>query len=431
MEIDSAAGPIMRSVVVRTDEAAPVEVTYGAPGTPVLTITADSFSTVHRVILPRLRAGRAYKVEARVARGTTGPLLSAFGTGALPAAVAAIELTETGTPSLPVALVEVVGGRQFTGLLMVEEGEVVGYMPIEGSLFGMTRRSNGNFALLHSREGIQVRRLDGTVVQRLPQPGADAPAGYGTIHHDVVATPGNTILFIANEPGTVDGEAVVGEALWEWNPETGSVMKRWSAFDHLDWRTERGERTVPGNWLHANGISYGQRGNVLMSLRNVNQVLSISPDFSRVEWALGGVNGTLALAAADRFFGQHYVTEPRPGHVLLFDNGYQRPDGLFSRAIEFAVDASRGTATRTWQYRASPDIYAALVGSARRLPNGNTTVLFGMLAGHNESTGPLSAVEVTASGAVAWRLLFGAEITRVYRLTPVESVAGERPGTFH
>ena len=102
----------------------------------------------------------------------------------------------------------------------------------------------------------------------------------------------------------------------------------------------------------------------------------------------------------------------------------------FSRSIEFAVDAGRGTATRVWEFRHSPEIYAALVGSTHRVPGGNTTVLFGMLAGHNQSTGPLTAVEVTPSGAVAWRLRFGSAFTRVYRLTPVESLVGERPGAF-
>lgn len=428
--VDSAAGPITRAVTVRLDMAAPVEVTWGAPGTPVLTISADSFALEHRIVLPRLRAGRTYQAEAVVANGTTPPVRATFQTGALPAEIAGIEVHVTGRPTFPVALVEIAGGTGFTGLLMLEEGEVVGYVPVQGSLFGMTRRVNGDLVLLHGLDGLLVHRLDGTVVHRLPQAGPDAPAAYGTIHHDVTATPSNTLLFIANETRDIGGESVVGEALWEWNPEAGSVLKRWSAFDHLDWATLRGARTVAGNWLHGNGISYGPRGNVLMSLRNVDQVLSIAPDFSRVEWSLGGTNGTLAIAQSDRFYGQHYVTEPAPDRILLFDNGYERPTGTFSRAIEFAIDTRRGTATRVWEYRHSPEIYAALVGSARRMPNGNTTVLFGMLQGHNQSTGPLTAVEVAPNGTTVWRLTVGPQLTRLYRVTPVESLSGERPGAF-
>jgi hypothetical protein len=431
VSVDSAAGPIARTLTVRLDMPAPIEVTWGAPGTPVLTVAADSFSLEHRIVLPRLRAGRTYEAEASVLNGTTQVVRTTFHTGPLPAEVAGIDLDVTGSPTVPVALVEIAGSTGFTGFLMVEEGEVVGYVPVNGSLFGMTRRADGDLVLLHPAEGLLVHRVDGTVVHRLPQSGDEAPASYGTIHHDLTATPANTILFIANETKDVNGETVVGEALWEWDPEAGTVRQRWSAFDHLDWATLRGARTVAGNWLHGNGISYGPRGNVLMSLRNVDQVISIAPDFSRVEWSLGGTNGTLAIADADRFYGQHYVTEPAPGRVLLFDNGYERPTGgLFSRAIEFAIDTRRGTATRVWEYRHSPGIYAALVGSARRLPNGNTTVLFGMLQGHNQSTGPLTAVEVTPDGTVAWRLTVGPLLTRLYRVTPVESLTGERPGSF-
>ena len=428
--VDDGAGPIARTVTVRLDRPAPAVVTYGAPGTPLLTLRADSSAEEHRFLLPRLRAERDYTVEAAIPRGESGPVRATFRTGALPPEVAEIELEETGEPSLPVALVEIAGGVRFTGLLMVEDGEVVGYLPVENSLFGMTRRANGDVVVLDGQLGLVSYRIDGTLVHRLPQPTTHPDVPYGRIHHDVTATPDDDVLFIANETREVDGEAVVGEALWEWDPETGDVVRRWSAFDHLDWRTERSSRSTPGNWLHGNGISYGPRGNVLMSLRNVDQVLSIAPDFGRVEWSLGGVNGTLDVADEDRFYGQHYVTEPAPDRVLLFDNGFERPGGPWSRAIEYRIDAGRGTATRAWQYRPTPDIYAALVGSARRLPNGNTTVLFGMLAGHTGSSGPLTAVEVDPAGTVRWRLTVGPQLTRLYRVTPVASLLGEEPGAF-
>lgn len=428
IDVDSAAGPITRSVTVRLSEPAPVRVTYGAPDTPVLTLTADSTALEHRFVLPRLRAGRQYTAEAQVPRTGEAPRSQAFGTGPLPPALAAIQLTTTGTPSLPVALVEVVGAVEFTGLLMVEDGEIVGYMPVPGALFGMSRRANGDIVLLHPADGILVQRLDGTLAHRLPQ--STTGTVYGRIHHDVTATPANTVLFIANDVQARDGVNVTGEALWEWNPETGTVVKRWSSFDHLEWGAGQGSRSVAGNWLHGNGISFGPRGNVVMSLRNIDQVISIAPDYSRVEWRLGGVHGTLALADADRFYGQHYVSEPAPGRVLVFDNGWERPGGAYSRAIEFRIDVAAGTATRTWDYTPVPAIYASLVGSARRLPNGNTTVLFGMLEGANDSTGPIRAVEVTPAGAVVWSLTPGPQLTRLYRITPVASLVGEAEGTF-
>lgn len=431
VRVDSIAGSSVRAVTVRLDRAAPVVVTYGATGTPVLTITADSSALTHRILLPRLRANRSYALEAYIP-GAAAPVRTTFQTGLLPQPIAAIQagLQATGTPSLPVALIEVTGATNFGGMLIVEQGEIAGWLPMAGSLFGATRRTNGQFVLNDAALGLVAYRIDGSIAHQLPQSGGATATLYGRIHHDVIALPNDHLLFIANETRVVGSETVVGEALWEWVPETGAVTKRWSAFDFLDWNTLRGSRSVAGNWLHGNGISYGPRGNIVMSLRNADHVISIAPDFGSLEWRIGGPTGTLALADSNRFFGQHYVSEPSPGRLLVYDNGWGRPGGTYTRAIEYAINTAAGTATRVWQYRPTPDIYSSLVGSARRLTNGNTTVLFGMLAGQNSSTGPITAVEVNPAGTVVWRLNVGPELTRLYRLTPIVSLLGERPGTF-
>jgi len=57
-------------------------------------------------------------------------------------------------------------------------------------------------------------------------------------------------------------------------------------------------------------------------------------------------------------------------------------------------------------------------------------VLFGMLAGQSASTGPIVAHEVTAAGTVVWTLTAGGTLTRLYRLTPMRTIAGEVTGTF-
>lgn len=432
VEIDSVGGPILRVVTVQLDNPAKIEITYAAQGTSVLTMPADSVASFHRVILPRLRPNREYSLEVSVPGDDASMLRGSFGTGALPPELAEIALQVAGTPTLPVALVEIAQAERFFGaLLIVEDAEIVGYVQMVSPLFGSTRRANGDLVVLDNALGLVSRRLDGTVAHQLPQRDSMPSAPYGRIHHDVTATPSNTLLFIANEVQDIDGIPITGEALWEWSPEAGTVVKRWSAFDHLTWEGPRGRSTV-GNWLHGNGIKYGPRGNVVMSLRNINQVISISPDFSTVEWKLGGT-GSLAVADADRFYGQHYVSEPTLNHVLVYDNGFQRPGGAYTRVIEYRIDAAAGTATPVWQYRPSPDVLAALVGSAQRHPNGNTTVLFGMRNPDDGSFGhiDLAAVEVNPSGSVVWQLAFDkAVLKRIYRVTPVASLIGERPGAF-
>lgn len=428
MVIDTTGSPLVRRVTIVMRQAGPVDLTWGADSAPALTLRSDTSAFVHQFLVPRLRQARTYTIEASAPGSTRTPLRATFTTDSLPPALRHIEISETGAPSLPVALVEVVGSTEFTGLLMIEDGEIVGWLPLVGSLFGATRRANGEITMMDGALGLTSYRLDGTLAHRLPHPSVEAPTVYGRMHHDVIATPQNTLLFIANEMRAVGAETVTGEALWEWTPETGEVRKRWSAFDFLDWSVLRGSRSMASNWLHGNGLSYGPRGNVLMSLRNVDQVISIAPDFSAVEWSLGGTNGTLAVSAADRAWGQHYVSEPAPGRVLVFDNGFDRPVGVFSRAIEYQVNITDRTATKVWEYRDTPEIYASLVGSARRLPNGNTAIMFGMFAGQGGSTGPVTAVEVTPAGVPVWRLTFGPQLTRLYRITPMATLLGEVAG---
>lgn len=442
--VDSSAGPLIRVATITLERAAPVRVTWGGENTPVLTLEADSQKAVYKVILPRLRASTVYRLQTSVPN-EGGVHETTFGTAALPSALSNIQLEVTGEPTLPVQLIEIAGAAasQFVGLLVVEEGHIVGHIGVAPALFGMTRRNNGDIVVLHSANGLEVHRLDGSVVHRLPQSSSTTP--YGRIHHDVTATPSNTLLFIADDKQQVGSVMVTGESLWEWSPEAGTVVKRWSAFDHLDWATERGRgstRSVPVNWLHGNGIQYGPRGNVIMSLRNINQVISIAPDFASLEWTLGGDNSTLAVKEEDRFYGQHYVSEPALNRLLVYDNGFERPgcdpvtgSGCYTRAVEFEINPVAGTATKRWEYRHSPDVYATLVGSARRLPNGNTTVLFGMFgpgeASSLPSTGPRMAVEVNASGTPLWRLTVTSDTpTRLYRLTPVSSMLGEVAGSF-
>jgi hypothetical protein len=217
----------------------------------------------------------------------------------------------------------------------------------------------------------------------------------------------------------VNGAQIRGEAIWEWAPETATVSKRWSAWDHFsltDTPAPEGRE-----WMHANSLAIGPRQNVLLSVFLWNQIVSITPDWRTIEWRLGGPNATYPVTPDQAFSGQHTAREIAPGRVLLFDNGRDR--GGFSRAIEFSLDP--GGARTVWEWRAQPVNFAAAVGSARRLANGNTMVAFGMNAGTLGSTGPTEVYEVDAAGTLVWHL-----VTRtgtMYRVEPLTSVGSEAP----
>lgn len=331
----------------------------------------------------------------------------------LPGDLAAVSFTADGRPTAPYVLLEIRHAEGFRGFVAVNaDGRPVWFFRTVGSPSGATRRANGNFVFLDNERGLLEVTVDGEVAGQLAQ----EPRPGRFIHHDVTATRNHTILFIAEDVRQWQGEPLTGEAIWEWSPEDGSVVRRWSAFDHLDPETDRGPRFRRTDWLHANSLTVGSRGNVLLSLHFLDQVLSIAPDMLSLEWRLGGVGATIAVD--DAFSGQHTAAETVPGRVLLFDNGFAREEAQYSRAVEYELGDA--TATKLWEWRPTQDNWARVISSAWRMPNGHTMVAFGterdpMLG----STGPIEVYEVTRGGEVVWHLRLGGRVSSMYRATPL------------
>lgn len=333
----------------------------------------------------------------------------------VPADLAAVDFTAEGTATAPYTMLEISHPDGFSGFVLVNgAGVPVWYFRTEGGPFSFTRRDNGNFVLLDSERGLVEVTTAGRVVRDLPQ--EERPGR--RMHHDVTATPWGTILFLAEEHRPVGDEAVTGEAVWEWAPETGVVQKRWSAFDHLDWDRDRGSRSHPADWLHANSIALGGTGNLLMSLHFLNQVISIGAGFGGIEWRLGGIGATIPVE--DPFSGQHTAREVGPGRLLLFDNGYEREEERYSRAVEYRIDDNG--AEVVWEWRPERDNWARVISGAHRLSNGNTVVGFGLPADTARGwTGPIEVYEVTPDGQPVWHLLVSGDVGYMYRATPVLS----------
>lgn len=233
---------------------------------------------------------------------------------------------------------------------------------------------------------------------------------------------------LPTDTSTVGGTVWTGEAIWEWDFASDQLQKRWSSFDSMSPASDVGARSAPADWLHANSLSIGPRGNVLMSLFWTHEVISIAADYQSLEWRLGGPASTFTVLDGAMEAGQHTAVEVEADRVLLFDNGLDRPGGeLFSRASELQIDRASGTAAIAWEYRPYPTTYAPIVGSTRRLENGNTVVSFGVsenaLAGFPDA-GPLAVHEVTPSGRTSW-LLRLERVDLLHRATPLSSLGGE------
>jgi hypothetical protein len=323
-----------------------------------------------------------------------------------------IKFSATGKLSSQFALVHLFAEKGFKGYALVDSaGRVVWHYRTRDYPFGAARRKNGNFVFMDKGYGLVEVDRTGAIVHELKQRDAERE-----MHHGIVVTPRDTVLYLAFDTETFDGKPLKGEAIWEWTPDTGEDVKRWRSWDHLSPALDRSKRTA-GEWLHANSLYVGPRGNILVSFHYLDQVISIAPDWKAIEWRLGGVRPTVTVPAGEQSSAQHTAAELAPNRILMFDNRTGLP-GTYSRAVEYVID--KDVAKTVWQWRPPKDNYASAVGSARRMPNGNTLLAFGMSAGRNGSTGPTEAYEVTPAGQIAWHLLVQGVMT-MFRVEPVNS----------
>jgi hypothetical protein len=259
----------------------------------------------------------------------------------------------------------------------------------------------------------------------------------------------------------------LGATIRRWNPLTGVDEVVWDPFRFLDPWTDRtnaatsdpaansnsqipmpcsGSTLNVEDWMHANSLQVAPTGELLMSIRHLDTVIAIRPDFAGIAWRIGGPGSDFTFPnPGDRFYHQHFVRMLDSGNLLLIDNGNGRPaaeGGQYTRALELALDWHAMTATKVWEYR-HPVIaadgrtvykYADKVGSAQRLANGNTLVLFG--SDVNPSTlivnDPQTFTLVEAGATRDGQALATLDIripgnVPIYRALPLDMLFGEVP----
>ena len=95
--------------------------------------------------------------------------------------------------------------------------------------------------------------------------------------------------------------------------------------------------------------------------RNLNAVVAYAMDGAGVSWVLSSeasMGSDFGFeSAGDRFYQPHDATQLANGHVLLMDDGLDRPNctapfgkRCFSRAIEYELDTRAKLARVVWQF---------------------------------------------------------------------------------
>lgn len=182
---------------------------------------------------------------------------------------------------------------------------------------------------------------------------------------------------------TIDGFQMSSQATVEGGiifiyDASNNIVFQWRGLDHfgiadMDYTNLNDIDFV--DFMHANSISLDNDGNLIVSLRNFNEVIKINRQDSSIIWRLGGkhsdftfVNDTLGFTL------QHHAQYLPNGNITILDNGtYHNPP--VARAIEYELDEVNGTATLVWEYR--NNIESISVGSQQVLPNGNRLIDWG------------------------------------------------------
>ena len=230
--------------------------------------------------------------------------------------------------------------------------------------------------------------------------GSAATMGYSIDNHDMKLLPNGHALIFGTEVRTINMSALVsggktaasvtGDVLQEIDSSNHLVFE-WHTFDYIPITNSFVNLTQSTfDYAHMNAVNIDPTdNNLLVSLRNVCEIVKINRQTGAVMWVLGGRGnqftyfGENPTNAPYYTVGQHDIHRLANGDVLFFDNGNDSGGGTtpddrtYSRAVEYQLDETHMTATLAWQFRHNPDISATCTGDVKRFPNGNTLIGWG------------------------------------------------------
>ncbi len=243
--------------------------------------------------------------------------------------------------------------------------------------------------------------------------------GYLADMHDFIRTPDGHKIIIAYYMQPVpmnewvnggDPNALIEVAIIQELSSDGQVIFEWNALDHMSpLDLENVLLTSPEIILnHANSIDIDSDGHFILSSRNLNEVTKIHRQTGEIIWRWGaGQTNEFDFIDSHPFTFQHSVRPIGNNRYLLFDNGnfssmYTNSPN-YSRAVEFELDTANMTATLVWEYVHPDSLFGPAMGSAQRLPNGNTLINWGT---QNSSDHGAIISEITPDSQVALELVF-------------------------
>ncbi len=301
-------------------------------------------------------------------------------------------------------------------LILNEDGRLLKYFPAETMDFGA--QPNGLWTYFVSPDSGYAAVDSNFTPIRFYQ----CTNGVSTDPHDLVCSSDGSYTMLGVIKTTADmrqivaggdSSATVQSNVIQRFDASDSLIFEWRGLDHYEIKDAIHEDLTGSliDFEHANSIDIDSDGNYLLSNRALSEVTKIDGRTGAILWRFGGLHNQFAIQNDSVGFSyQHDARRLPNGHITLFDNGNFREPATKpeSRAVEYTLDTSTMTARLAWQYRHTPPVRAAGMGSVQRLPNGNTLIGWGvnLTVDSNGNGQTATATEVTDSGKKVFEMDF-------------------------
>lgn len=223
--------------------------------------------------------------------------------------------------------------------------------------------------------------------------------------HDFHQLPEGRMLCVVRENREYKGSYFSDTTILELHAN-GSVIWRWSPFDHIDELRHGSEireaivNKLTDNPFHINSIQYiswpeaytrFEEPIVVASARNIDSVFII-----------GRRSGRVLYEMPDLTLGQHHARllpekYPGRGNIIVFDNGlsfspFEKEPRPNSRVLEFDIEKQ----AIVWKYE-HPKFFSPIVGAQQRFASGNTFITEGYFG---------RLFEVNYDGKIVWDYVY-------------------------
>lgn len=250
--------------------------------------------------------------------------------------------------------------------------------------------------------------------------------GYYVDTHDMLLLDNGHYLMMAYDPQVVDmseiveggnPEAIVEGFVVQEVDKDRNVYFEWRSWDYLEITdvSDTVDLTAEEiDYVHGNAFEFDLEGNLMMSLRNMEEITKINYQTGDIIWRLGlrAKNNMFTFNDTIGWSWQHDIRQLPNGNITLFDNGRNHIPESFTQAVEYEIDEDNMTATLVWNHREDPDIYRGATGSHRRISEDRSLIGWGMGS-------PLLATEISTNGERHLDLL-GPDGTNDYRVQRFE-----------